>query len=444
MSDPQGPTPIDPPDSPTPEPPPGTVDASDSASVPDSLGHAFWRVWVSSGLSNLADGVLKVALPLAALRFTDSPVLVAGVAVALGLPWLLCALPAGALADRVDRRWAMVGANVVRGALVLVVALGLALDVGSIWLLYAAAFLIGTTETLYDTSAQSILPQMVHRDRLSRANGRLYAVELTTNQFVGPPLGGALVAVSVALAFVTPAALWVAAVGVLLLVRGRFRVDRTGPPTGMRADIAEGLRFLWSHRLLRSFAVMVGVSNFATSAAFAIMVLYAVGPDSPMGLSEPAFGVLLTATAVGSLLGSFVAEGCERSLGRARSLWLCVPLFALLVLVPGLTSSAWLVGAGFLLGGVGITVWNVITVSLRQRVTPAALMGRVNSVYRLLAWGTMPLGAVAGGLIAEFLGLRAVFLSMGVLMLTLLVPLARMDEATLAAGESAVEERGTV
>ncbi|MFE1166627.1 MFS transporter [Nocardiopsis sp. NPDC058789] len=417
MSDPQGHTPPDP--------------LTETSPVTRSLGGGFWRVWTSSGLSNLADGVLKVALPLAALRFTDSPVLVAGVTVALGLPWLLCALPAGALADRMDRRRAMVGANAVRGALVLLLAVGLALDVGSIWLLYAAAFLIGTAETLYDTSAQSILPQMVHRDRLSRANGRLYAVEFTSQQFVGPPLGGALVGASVALAFVTPAALWVAALGVLLLVRGGFRVERTGPPTSVRADIGQGLRFLWSHRLLRSFAVMVGVSNFATSACFAVIVLYAVGPDSPMGLSEPAYGALLTALAAGSLLGSFVAEWCERVLGRALALRLCVPLFALFLLVPGLTPDVWLVGAGFCLGGVGITVWNVITVSLRQRVTPADLMGRVNSVYRLLAWGTMPLGGLAGGLLAEFLGVRAVFLGMGVLMLTLLVPLGRMHEADL-------------
>ncbi|MFE9244172.1 MFS transporter [Nocardiopsis sp. NPDC006938] len=403
------------------------------------MGAAYRRLWTSSGLSNLADGVMRVALPLTALRFTDSPVLIAGVTTALGLPWLLCALPAGALADRVDRRWAMLCANLARGALVLLLTVGLLLDAGSVWLLYAAAFLVGTAETLYDTSAQSILPQMVHRDRLSRANGRLYAVELTANQFVGPPLGSALVALSAALAFVTPAALWVAAVGLLLLVRGRFRVDRSGASTTVRADIAEGLRFLWHHRLLRSFAVMVGISNFATSAVFAIIVLYAVGPDSPMGLSEPAYGVLLTATAAGSLLGSLAAEWGERVLGRAWSLRSCVLLFALMVAAPGLTPNVWPVAIGFLVGGVGITVWNVITVSLRQRLTPAALMGRTNSVYRLLAWGTMPLGALTGGLVAEVLGLRAVFLCMGALTLVLLVPLFRLDEAALSRAGQAPE-----
>jgi MFS family permease len=250
------------------------------------LGIAFWRLWTSSALSNLADGILKVVLPLVAIRFTDSPTLIAGLAFALTLPWLLFALPAGALADRLDRRRAMLGANTARAALLAVLALTVRVDIGSIWVLYVVALCIGIAETIYDTSAQSILPLVVPRDRLSRANGRLYAAELTANQFVGPPLGGFLVAAGAAIAFATPAALWALAVAVLLLVHGRFRIQRDRPTT-MRADVAEGLRFLWRHHLLRTLAVMVGVFNFASNATWAILVLYAVGPASAMGLSEP-------------------------------------------------------------------------------------------------------------------------------------------------------------
>jgi MFS family permease len=171
------------------------------------LGVAYWRLWTSSGLSNLADGIVKIALPLVAIRFTDSPTLIAGLTFALTLPWLLFALPAGALTDRLDRRRAMLGANGVRAALLVVLVLTVLVDIGSIWVLYAVALWIGAAETIYDTSAQSILPQVVSRDRLSRANGRLYAAELTANQFVGPPLGGFLVALGAAMAFATPAAL---------------------------------------------------------------------------------------------------------------------------------------------------------------------------------------------------------------------------------------------
>ena len=283
------------------------------------LGSGFWRLWASSGLSNLADGAFKVALPLVAIRFTDSPVLIAGLALALSLPWLLFALQAGALADRVDRRWAMLGANIARASLIAVLVLAAGFGVGSIWVLYVVAFCVGIAETVYDTSAQSILPQLVSRDLLSRANGRLYAVELTANQFLGPPLGGLLVAVGTVVAFAAPAALWLAAVGALLLVRGNFRIERGGRTT-MRADIAEGLRFLWRHRILRTLAIMTGVFNLASNAMFAVFVLYAVGPRSAMGLTDPLFGVLLTATAAGSLVGSFLAERVERRLGRSRSL----------------------------------------------------------------------------------------------------------------------------
>ncbi|MEV2277003.1 MFS transporter [Nocardiopsis sp. NPDC049922] len=403
----------------------------DPAITSRTPGARFGPLLASSGLSNLADGVLKVGLPLAALAYTDAPTLVAGVTLALGLPWLLLALPAGALADRVDRRAAMLGANLARAALLGLLAVLLALDSGSIAVLYALAFCVGAAETVYDTSAQSILPQVVPRTRLSRANGRLHAVELTANQFVGPPLGGLLVALGAASAFAAPAGLWLAAVGALLLVRGRFRVERSTRTT-LRADIAEGLRFLWRHRLLRVFAVLVGVSNLATSASFAVFVLFAVGPDSPMGLTEPAYGLLLTATAAGSLVGSLTADRVEGLLGRAWALRLSVVGFGALVGVPALTSDPLLVGAGLFVGGASIAVWNVVTVSLRQRVTPDGLLGRVNSAYRLVAWGTMPLGAALGGLLAELAGLRAVFAVMALLMVAPLVALVRVDEAALS------------
>jgi MFS family permease len=402
------------------------------------LGTAFWRLWTSSALSNLADGVFKVVLPLVAIRFTKSPTMIAGLTFALTLPWLLFALPAGALADRLDRRRAMLGANTVRAALLLALTLAVAADAGSIWVLYAVALCIGVAETLYDTSAQSILPLIVPRERLSRANGRLHAAELTANQFVGPPLGGLLVPLGAAAAFASPAALWAVAVGVLLAVRGPFRVVRERRTT-MRADVAEGLRFLWRHRLLRTLAAMVGVSNLASNAVFSILVLYAVGPTSAMGLSDPGFGLLLTTTAAGSLLGSLTAERVERRLGRARSLVLTIVGCTLMVGTPALTADPLVVGAAFFAGGAAIAVWNVITVSLRQRVTPDRLLGRVNSGYRLVAWGTMPLGAAAGGLLAQALGLRAVFAIMAVFTLAMLGGMTQVSDEAMDAAERDAE-----
>lgn len=398
------------------------------------LGASYWKLWTSSGLSNLADGIFKIALPLLAVQLTQSPTLIAGLSVAATLPWLLFALTAGALADRLDRRKLMLWANLSRAILPAALVAVVLLDLGSIWALYVVALMVGVAETLYDTAAQSILPQMVHRDQLSRANGRLYAVELTANQFVGPPLGGLLVAVGVVAGLAVPAALWLAAIGSLLLVPGAFRIEREQKTT-LRFDIGEGLRFLLNQKILRTLAVMTGVFNFASSAAFAVLVLFAVGPASEMKLSEVGFGLLLTTSALGAFVGSFISEWAEAKLGRSKSLGLTILGSAMLVGAPAMTDNPYILGAFLFVGGMLIMLWNIITVSLRQRIAPARLLGRVNSAYRLLAWGTMPLGAATGGLLAQWLGLQTMFGIMGVLTLALLVLMPILTDKAITAAD---------
>jgi len=398
------------------------------------LGSGFWRLWTSAGLSDLADGIVKVALPLVAIGFTRSPALIAGLAFAFTLPWLLFALPAGALADRLDRRRAMLGANLVRASLLTVLVVAVVLHAASIWALYVVALCVGTAETLYDTSAQSILPQLVGREQLSRANARLFAAQLTASEFAGPPVAAVLVAAGATAAFVTPLGLWIVALGALLLVPGSFRMERERRTT-MRSDIVEGLRFLWHQRILRTFAIMVGVFNFTTNAIFAIFVLYAVGPASAIGLSTQGYGLLLTTTAAGSLAGSLIAERTERMLGRARTIAVTSLVGALLVGVPAVTANPFAIGAVFFVGGAGVVISNVVMVSLRQRITPGRLLGRLNSCYRLVGWGTKPLGAAAGGLLAQFLGLRAVFAVMGLLALSTLAGLTVVTDAAMDAAD---------
>lgn len=243
-----------------------------------------------------------------------------------------------------------------------------------------------------------------------------------------------LVATGIAVAFAAPAGLWAAAVGLLLLVQGQFRVLREHRTT-IRADVAEGLRFLWRRRLLRSLAAMTGLFNLATNATFAVFVLYAVGPDSAMGLSEAGYGLLFSTIAAGSLLGALVADRVERRLGRGRTLALGILGGALTVTAPALTTDPLPIAAAFTTGGATVALWNVVTVSLRQRITPDRILGRVNSGYRLVAWGSRPLGAAAGGLIGETLGLRAVFGGAGALILLSLIGMMTVTDAAVAAAE---------
>src|SRR5918999_1725124 len=391
-----------------------------------SLGRNFHKALAASGFANLADGVLWVALPLLAVQLTRSPVLVAGVTIAARIPWLLAPV-AGALADRLDRRQTMIRANLVRTVLLGGLALAVAADLASLAMLYAVALLLGIAETLFDTSAQSLLPALVPRDDLTRANSRLFAVELVANTFIGPPLGGLLAAATLAVALGAPAAAYLAGAGCLALISGSFRAAGAAPAgsTRLRDEIAEGAGFVWRHPLLRPLAVMLGVQNMAFAAAFAVFVLYAVDPG-PMGLSE---------LGIGSLLGTWLAVPAERRLGRFRILVVSVFLSGSSLVVPALTANAVLVGASFSLGGVGIVLWNVVTVSLRQRITPDRLLGRMNAAYRLVGWGTMPVGAALGGFLAEALGLRPTFVVAAVLTVTVLAGFRLVTEEAIAEAE---------
>jgi predicted MFS family arabinose efflux permease len=384
------------------------------------LGANFHKALVASGFANLADGVLWVALPLLAVQLTRSPLLIAGVTVAARLPWLLAPV-AGALADRLDRRQSMVRVNLVRTVLLGGLALAVVADLATLPLLYA----------------------VVSRDDLTRANSRLFAVELVANEFVGPPLGGLLAAAGLGLALGLPAAAYLVGAACLALLVGSFRAVGAGPAgsTRFRDDIAEGTRFVWRHPVLRPLAIMLGMGNLAFAAFFSVFVLYVVAPG-PMGLSAAGFGILSAAVGVGSLLGTWLAVPAERRLGRVRTLVVSVVLSTAGLVVPILTASPVLVGISLAVCGVSMVLWNVITVSLRQRITPDRLLGRMNASYRLVGWGTMPLGALLGGALAEALGLRGAFLAAAALYFATLVGFRYVTEEAIDRAEAAEAPTG--
>jgi MFS family permease len=373
------------------------------------LGRGFWTIFSASFLANLADGIFSVALPLLAASLTRDPGFVAGVTLASRLPWLVFALIAGALADRFDRRRTMVlvdaGRVVVLGGLTAAVLA----NVATIWVLYVAAFVLGCFETMFDTAASSMLPNVVGKDRIVAANSRLNAIELTMNSFVGPPIGGFLVAIGVATAFGSAAAGYLGALLCLLTLAGSFRPVRAGPPASIRSDIGAGLRYLFSHRLLRTFAFVVGPMNLASTAVFSVIVLYVVAPG-PLGLDSVGFGLLITSIAVGTVGGTILAGQFERVLGRANLfvacivslligdiVWLAVPQPILIGVILALTST---VGGAF----------NVVFGSIRQRIVPNHLLGRVMASFRVISWGSLPLGALLGGVLGQAFGLPAVFI----------------------------------
>lgn len=374
------------------------------------LGAAFRKLWTASAVSNLGDGVWLVAAPLLAATLTQDPARIAGLAVAQRLPWLLFGLLGGALSDRLDRRRTMMAVALVRGALVATLAVALLLGRATLLQLYVVFFLIATGETLFDTSAAAIVPSLVPRDRLARANARLSGVWTVTNQFIGPPLGGALFAIAAALPFLLGALGLAAATLILRTIPGSFAPARSADAErrapSLRTEIAEGFGWVWRNRLLRTLAITLAVLNLSLVAQVAIMVLVA---EQRLGLSPGGYGLLLTAYGVGGVVGSLVAGRVLARTGDARYLRLALLVETATPAIIALTHSPWVVGLALAGFGVHATIWGALLTTLRQELTPDRLRGRVGSVTMLLEYGTAAPGALLGGWLALRFGLTAPF-----------------------------------
>lgn len=356
----------------------------------------------ASVISNLGDGVSILAFPWLATLLTRDAFLISLVAMAGRLPWFLFALPAGVWTDRADRRRIMVRADIARTILTSgVIALILTLPAlpapagtggAAILTLAALAFLLGTAEVLRDNAAQTLMPAIVAPEDLERANGQMWSAEQVMNQFAGPPLAGALIALGAALPFGLDAATFgVAAALISLLVLPPAALP---PRRAFLTELKEGLAWLARHALLRRLAIVLGLTNAVFTAAMVALALYA---QELLGLGAFGYGLLLTAGAAGGVLAGLVGPTVAARVGPERTVQASMIVFSLSYLILGLFPALPVAAVGLFGDAFGGVLWNVVTVSYRQRVIPSDLLGRVNSVYRFVGWGIMPLGAIAGG-----------------------------------------------
>ena len=386
---------------------------SSAAPAAPRLSRDYWRLWWANAISSTGDGAFVAALPLLAVTITRDPRLVSVVTAATYLPWLLLSLPAGAVVDRYDRATLMWRAQAVQAAVVTIIVVLVVVHQASIEMLAAAGLLLGSAEVIFSNAAQSILPALVPPELLPKANGS-QQVSLTIGEsFLGPPAGSLLFAAAAALPFGLDAASFAGSAA----LAGPLAQDRPLRPENakrpkIRAQIAEGLRWLAGHRLLRVVAVLLGIYNFANQMGQAVLVLLAT---QTLHVSARGYGLLLAASAVGSVVGGLVNPILTRRIGMLPSLVLPALVDAAAFVGIGLAPGPIVVAALLAVQGFSVTMWNVVTVSLRQRVVPGHLLGRVNSVYRMLGWGLMPLGALAGGFVAHAAGLRAPYIVAGLL-----------------------------
>lgn len=399
--------------------------------VTGALPPGFNRLLVSSIASNLGDGVRLTAFPLLAATITRDPLGVGAIAAATTAPWLLGPI-GGALVDRVDRRRLLVAGQVARALALGLLGLAATSGVATLVQLYVVAVLVGLGEVLVDSATQAAVPTLVGPDQLERANGRLVAAETVTGDILGAPLGGILFALGASLPFAFDAATFL--FSALVLATIRFPSPRDGdaglaPPGGFWADVRVGLTHLWNDRLLRPLAVVLALVNVALTAAFSILVLFAL---EDLGLDETGYGVLVGIGALGGLVGSFSADRARRALGRGPALVLSSVVVTLGTAVLALAPSAPVATAGLvLLMGAG-GLFNVVGQSLRMAVIPAPLLGRVVASFRMVGLGGVPVGAFLGGLVARLtdvrttIGLAAVLL--GITLVAMVVVVRRIPD----------------
>ncbi|CAB4956837.1 unannotated protein [freshwater metagenome] len=375
---------------------------------PKSLGAAFNRLWLAFSSSKLGDGLMAAAAPLLAISLTQDTVLIALSGAMYLLPWLFFAIAIGTLVDRIDRRRTLVAVAIFRALVATTLAVLIFTNTLSIYGLLLSTFLIGTADVFNDTALQSVIPTILNKDQLERGNSRFQMSDTVLQQFIGMPLGAAFFVISASLPFgLNALGFAIAAVLLVLIPRRHIAkkvVDADRP--SFKAQLVEGLRFLWNDKRIMRLVVATALIGFGFNIAGATAVLYLT---QTLGVPKVLFGLLMLSGGVGGLLGAWASPKLSQRFGRGVVLAWSITMTSVFELCQGLSPNVYFfiiasVGAGFAIAG-----WNVLLMSLYHTLIPNEVFGRVHGTRRTLVWGIMPIGALIGGFVAK-IDLRAPYI----------------------------------
>ena len=372
-----------------------------------SLGPAFNRLWLAFSSARLGDGLMAAAAPLLAVSLTKDPVLIALSGAMYLLPWLFFAIAIGTLVDRIDRRGTLFAVAIFRALVAIALAWLILTNSISIYLLLIATFLIGTADVFNDTALQSLIPTILDKDKLERGNSRFQMSDTVLQQFIGVPLGSVLFVLAAFVPFGLDA-LGFAVAAILLILIPRKHIAKLEVPAnrpGFKVQMMEGITFLWNDKKILRLVVVTALIGFGFNIAGATMVLYLT---ETLQVAKASYGLVLLVGGVGALIGAWLAPKTSKRFGRGLILALSITFTGVFELAMGFAPNV----LAFVLfsfgGGLAISGWNVLLMSVYHSLIPNEVFGRVHGTRRTLVWGLMPIGAFIGGLVARE-GLRLPF-----------------------------------
>lgn len=399
-----------------------------------SLGRPFWTLWSAFSAANLGDGVTYVAFPLLAVSLTDDARLVAAVAVARFLPFVVIGLPAGLVLDRFDRKLVTAAAQVGRSLALVLLAVASLTDRAGIGTLLIIGFLVGLGEVLTDGGVPALVRGVVRPEMLEVANSRISATQTVSNMFIGPPIGAVMFEIDPSVAFIFCAAVFGLGAIALLVLPGKHRPATETERGSFGAELTVGLRYVWQHPVLRPLAMNVAVFAFAGEAVNAVLVILAT---ERLGLGSLGFGLLLSLDAIMSITMSFFIARLVAKIGHGGSMRISVITFSAAAFLLGTSTIVAVAAVAMLLGGISDPTWNVVSSTIRQRLVPDEVFGRMMTAYLVIAWCLQPFGIMMGGFVAEAWGPEWVYLISGTLVASLTIfarPMfAKVNEAMAAA-----------
>ena len=405
------------------------------AVLPARMGTPFRWLIGSSWVGNLGDGIALAAGPLLVASQTSDPLLVALAGLLQRLPWLVFGLYAGVLADRVNRKALVIAVDLMRAAVLVVLTAALVTGAVNVPVVLVAMFLLGTAEVFVDTTSHTLLPMVVDKADLGIGNARLMTAGITMNQLVGPAVGAALFAVGMAWPFVVQAV----CLGLGAVLISRMVVPplvRPDGPSHVGRDIAEGFRWTWGNRAVRTLTITIVLFNVTYGAAWSVLVLYAT---HTLDMGPIGFGLLTTVGAVGGIVGTAGYDWLERHVSLANIMRVGLIVETLTMLGLAVTTTPWVAMTILFVFGAHAFIWTTTQRTVRMRAVPAALQGRVGSLYSIGVFGGIVAGQAIGGVVAKVWGITGPFwfaFAGSVVLLALLwrelAHIAHADEAALA------------